>query len=195
MIACDKIAFFQACTNSCVQYLWELPAKDTARCSRRVYTCVNCTPVSAGPNYCSGIGGVICSMAAEAAGGYSNQPSCANSSALTFPAFLIVKNSTHTLSLSLPTNVNFSQLGRTRLLYYWLREFARLAVCVSCQNQMFMGTRGRNYNSLTVGRSQLVSLLLHCTLSWLKKIIIKKKKQKNRKKSYLLNRLCQIWLK
>lgn len=44
-------------------------------------------------------------------------------------------------TLSLPTNVNLFQLARTRLVYYWLRGFARVAVCVSCQNQMFMGTR------------------------------------------------------
>lgn len=122
----NNIVFFRACTNSCVQYLWELPAKDTVRCSRLVYASVIAPQCLQALITVQGSVALYVAWLPKQAGGHSNQPSCPNDSAPTFSAFLIIKRS----SLSLSTNVNFSQLARTRLVYYWFRGFACVAVCV-----------------------------------------------------------------
>lgn len=123
----------------------------------------NCTPVSSGPNYCSGISGVICSMTAEA-------------SRWSLKSALVPKRfSSNVFSLLdhkalnfLSTNVNFSQLARTRLVYYWFRGFASVAVCVCVypvKTKCLWECGSWNSNTVMATSSQLVSFLLHYPLS------------------------------
>lgn len=132
VFARNNIVFFRACTNSCVPYLWELPAKDTVCSHSRV--CKLHPGVFKALITVQGSVVLCVAWSPKPAGGCSDRPSRPNGSAPTFPALLIVKCAT----LSVSTNVNFSQLASTRLVNYWLRGFARVAGCVFCQNQMFL---------------------------------------------------------